>query len=545
MSIDKNYIPVSFKKQNILDHIRETISKYPDREAFISGDGKIRMTYKVIDRRANRLANALIKKGVKQGDRVAIFQTNCCEWAEQFLAILKIGAIVVPLNFRLKGPEALFTITESGAGTIIFDERYLPMFETIRTYLIGIRSYICTRGSSPEWAEEYEELLVSSSPEEVPHVDLNLDSVAAISFTSGTTGLPKGSITTHRNALANLYCPMSNELMNEKYFHPELGYVITLLNVPIYHIGGVLSLYLGMSQGSALIISEEFTPKTFIERVEREQATVTFLVPTMFAMVLESPEFKKERLNSLRLVSYGAMAMSPELLNTILSEYPDHIEYRETFGCTECNSISTCKMPEDHDLTGDDVTMKRKIERLKSVGRSVKVGIELKTVDDQNHEAPPGVDGEIVCRGEKVTPGYWRNQERTAESFDADGWFHTGDMARKDKDGYIYFADRKKDMINRGGENIYPLEVERTILLHPNIMEVAVFGVPDPRWGHVVHAAVVQLAGETITFEEIINLCKKELASYKCPSHIHFIDKLPRSFEGGKVLRRVLREQYS
>ncbi len=544
MSIEENYISVSFKKQNILDHIMETISIFPDREAIISGDGKTRLTYKVIDERANRLANALIKKGVKQGGRVAIFQTNCCHWAEQFLAILKIGAIVVPLNFRLKGPEALFTIIESGADTLFFDVRYLPMFETIRTYLIGIRNYICTRGSSPEWAEEYEELLSTSSPEEVPNIDLNLDSIAAISFTSGTTGLPKGSITTHRNALANLYDPMSNELMNEKYFHPELGCVVTLLNVPIYHIGGVLSLYLGMSQGSALIISEEFTPKTFMERVEREQVTVTFLVPTMFAMVLESPEFKKERLNSLRLISYGAMAMSHEFLNTILSEYPDHIEYRETFGCTECNSISTCKMPEDHDLTGDDATVEKKIERLKSVGRPVKVGIELKIVDEQTNEMLPGVDGEIICRGEKVTPGYWRNPERTAESFDSAGWFHTGDMAQKDEEGYIYFADRKKDMINRGGENIYPLEVERTILLHPKILEAAVFGVSDPKWGHVVHAAIVLRAGRDASAEEIIVLCKEKLASYKCPSHIHFIDALPRSFEGGKVLRRVLREQY-
>jgi len=338
---------------------------------------------------------------------------------------------------------------------------------------------------------------------------------------------------------------MSNELMNENYFHPELGYVITLLNVPIYHIGGILSLYLGMSQGTALVISEEFTPETFIERVEREQASVTFLVPTMFAMVLESPEFKKERLNSLRLISYGAMAMSPELLNTILSEFPDHVVYRDAFGCTECNAISTCKMPEDHNLTGDEETVKKRIKRLKGVGRPVKVGIELKIVDDEGEEVSIDVDGEIVCRGEKVTPEYWRNPERTAESFDSDGWFHTGDMAHKDEDGYIYFADRKKDMINRGGENIYPLEVERAILLHPNIMEAAVFGVPDPKWGHVVHAAVVQTAGNAAPPEEITKLCKEKLASYKCPVYIHFLDELPRSFEGGKVLRRVLREQYS
>ncbi len=545
MGTQENYIPVTFKKQNILDHIKETITKYPDREAIISGDGKTRMTYKAIDERANRLANVLIQKGVKPGDRVAIFQTNCCQWAEQYLAILKIGAIVVPLNFRLKGPEALFTITESGAGTLLFEERYLPMFETIRNYLIGIRNYICTRGSCPEWAGDYEELLAASSPEEVPDVDLNLDSIAAISFTSGTTGLPKGSITTHRNALTNLYDPMSNELMNEKYFHPELGYVITLLNVPIYHIGGILSLYLGMSQGSALVISEEFTPESFIERVERERATVTFLVPTMFAMVMESTEFKKERLNSLRLISYGAMAMSPELLNTILAEFPEHVAYREAFGCTECNSISTCKMPGDHDLTGDEEMVKKKISRLKSVGQPVKVGIELRIVDEQGNEVPPKVDGEIVCRGEKVTPEYWRNPERTAESFDSDGWFHTGDMAQKDEDGYIYFADRKKDMINRGGENIYPLEVEKVLSVHPSVMESAGFGVPDPKWGHVVHAAVVLRSRGDMTADELIGYCKEKIASYKCPSKIHFVDKLPRSFEGGKVLRRVLREQYS
>lgn len=544
MEVKAKYLPVTYEKENLLHYIHETIAQYPDRPAVISGDGKVRLTYKEVNERGNRLANALLKRGIKKGDRVAIFQTNTWQYAEQYLAIMKVGAICVPMNFRLRGPEALFIITEAGAKALLFEERYLSMFETIRPYMLGVERFICTIGKTPEWAEDYEKIIESSTPEEVPRVELNLDSIAAISFTSGTTGLPKGSISTHGNIMVNLHDPMFAELIGQHSLHPEWGYAINLINVPIYHIGGVLFLYLGLAQGSTLVIPEAFTPQSFLDIVEREQVTVTYLVPTMFAMILDLPEFKKERIRSLKFIPYGAMPMPPDLLKRIMKEFPSDIKFMDAFGCTECNAATICKMPEDHDLTGSDDEVKKKIERLKGVGRPLNVGIETKIIGEQGDEVPPGVVGEVINRGQKVTPGYWRNPERTEESFDQDGWFHTGDMAFRDEDGYIYFADRKKDMINRGGENIYPIEVERVLLLHPKVQDAAVFAVPDPKWGHIVKASVV-LEKENVDEDELIQFCKERLASFKCPSSIHFMEELPRSFEGGKVLRRVLREQFA
>jgi len=265
----------------------------------------------------------------------------------------------------------------------------------------------------------------------------------------------------------------------------------------------------------------------------------------MFAMILDDPAFKKERVLSLRFVPYGAMPMHPDLLKRIMASFPSHIKFMDAFGCTECNAANIAKMPEDHGLTGTEEEIRKKTERLKGIGRPLNIGIETRIVDEDGNETPPGVIGEIVSRGQKVTPGYWRNQERTEESLDKDGWFHTGDMGWRDEDGYYYFADRQKDMINRGGENIYPMEVERVLLLHSKVKEAAVFGVPDPKWGHVVHAAIVLKEGESLQEDDIVRFCKERLASYKCPSSFHFVKELPRSFEGGKVLRRVLRDKFS
>jgi long-chain acyl-CoA synthetase len=287
-----------------------------------------------------------------------------------------------------------------------------------------------------------------------------------------------------------------------------------------------------------------FTPRSFMEIVEREKVSTTYLVPVMFHMILEDPSFGKYDLTSLKSIGYGAMPMSDDLLKRILAEFPKGIDYSDNFGCTECNATSIAKRPEDHDLSGEKAEVERKLKRLKGVGRPMTFGIETRILDENGKEAAPGVVGEIVCRGDKVTPGYWENPEQTAKSIDKDGWFHTGDMGSRDEEGYCYFADRAKDMINRGGENIYPMEVERAIARHPGVLEVAVYGAPDPKWGHVVAAAIVVRPDRNVSKEEIVEFCKGEIASYKVPSVVEFVPALPRTFEGGKVKRNVLRETY-
>jgi len=533
---------IVYRKNNILEHVREMISLHPDRPAVISGDGKVRMTYRGVDERSNRLANALENMGIKKRDRVAIFQTNRWQYAEQYWALLKIGAVCVPMNFRLRGPQAAFILNECGAKVLLFEERYSSLFDTIRPYLLSVRNYVCTVGETPEWAENYENLLSSSSPEGPSPVDLGLDDLCAICFTSGTTGLPKGSVSTHRNILVNVYDSFGKRF-SEGARHPELGYTISLINVPVYHIAGILTLHLAGSQGAASVIPEAFSPENFMQIIQREKVTTTYLVPTMFRMILDHPDFKKYDLSSLKFVSYGAMPMPAELLTRIIEEFPAGIQYMDAFGCTECNATSIAKLPEDHDLKGTEEEVALKFKHLKGIGRPLDEGIEVRIVDEEGNEVPPGVEGEVACRGDKVTPGYWRNPEANEDSF-RNGWFYTGDMAWRDEDGYFYFADRKKDMINRGGENIFPVEVEAVLARHPRISEVAVFGLPDETWGTKVCAAVVPGKGEKATEAELIDFCKKELASYKCPSSIFFLDELPRTFEGGKVMRRVLRDRF-
>jgi long-chain acyl-CoA synthetase len=540
----ETYMEVTYEKNNILEHVVETIEQNPNRELVISGDGIIRMTYRDVNKRANQLVGVLKAAGVKKGDRVALFENNRWQYFEQYLAILKLGAICVPMNFRLKSQEALFILNQSGATTLLFEERYTPIFEPILNELDHLHQYYCTVGEVPSWATDYEKVLAQQDIADPPMTDIELDDICAICYTSGTTGLPKGSIATHRNIMVNFYSEeMGGGLNDPAQLDSKLGYPVCLNNVPLYHIAGIIGIYGIMASGGAMVLPDMFTPESFMQLVEREKVTLTYLVPTMFHMILEDPTFGKYDLNSLKGIGYGAMPMSDDLLKRILDEFPKGISYADNFGCTECNATSIAKRPEDHEFTGTKEEVKKKLERLKGVGKPLAFGIETKIVDDKGEEVPPGTVGEIACRGDKVTPGYWQNPEQTAKSIDKAGWFHTGDMGWRDEEGYFYFADRAKDMINRGGENIYPMEVEWVLARHSKILEVAVYGAPDPKWGNIVAASVVLKPGQNVSKEELADFCRADLASYKVPSIIEVIDALPRTFEGGKVKRNVLREE--
>jgi len=449
------------------------------------------------------------------------------------------------MNFRLKSPEALFILNESGAQTLILENRYIPVFESTLSYQLGVKNYLCIgEGDCPEWAPDYETALSLATEDEPEMPEMTLDDIVAICFTSGTTGLPKGSIATHRQIMTNFYGEMGDLIDGTK--HPGLGYHVVMMIIPVYHIAGIMTLYVGMKYGSTIVISADFAPEAFMQTVEREQVTLCYLVPIMFFFIISDASFGKYDLSSLRFIPYGAMPMDPALLQDILKKFPSGISYMDAFGSTEV-VINIAKLPEDHDLTGSEEEVEKKIARLKSIGRPFRYGIESTILDPFGKELPSGEVGEIVSRGQKVTIGYWRNAEATANAFDENGWFHTGDAGWMDEDGYVFFADRAKDMINRGGENIFPVEVERRINQHPKIAESAVFGVPDPAWGSRVVAAVVLVPGETaetVTQEELIGFCKEQLASYKAPSAIWYIDQLPRRFELGKVMRFMLRDEY-
>lgn len=508
---------------NVAVNIEKTCRDFSERMCIIEGEH--RLTFRQVEERANRLARYLVSAGVKPGDRVAIFQVNCFQFAEMVYAIEKVGAIIVTLNFRLRGEETKYILNNCEARVLIVGDRYVEMIDSIRSEIPSIEHILCM-GQDKADIEHYEAIL-SSQPEELfPAVPMNDDDVACIIYTSGTTGLPKGAMMTH----ANLLTPITDTYT----FHSGT----LLINVPMYHIAGIVSISLPLYRGDTMIILPAFDPGMFLEIVEREKVNTTYLVPTMLQAVLDHPDFAKRDTSSLRQIGYGASPMPVNLL--LRAKEALRAEFTNFFGMTETTGIVAVLGPEDHYLEGDKKTVERKILRLSGIGRSIPEG-EVRIVDDNDNDLPTGEVGEIVARSPKVMKGYWRNEKATAETMRG-GWLHTGDLASMDEHGYMYLSGRKKDMIIRGGENIYPVEIESVLHKHPKVEEAAVIGIPDDYWGEVVKALLVLKPGERATEEEIIEYCRDRLASYKKPSIVEFRDSLPKNVMQ-KVLKTVLREE--
>ncbi|HOJ52387.1 MAG TPA: long-chain-fatty-acid--CoA ligase [Syntrophales bacterium] len=488
-------------------------------------EGERRLTFGEVERRANALAHFLTSAGVRPGDRVAIFQTNCLEFPEMVYAIEKAGAILVTINFRLREEETKYILSNSTPRVLLLGARYGEMINDIRFELPSIACYV-SLGGPVSGMVEYETALHEASSESFPSVWRAGDDGACIIYTSGTTGLPKGATITHDNLLTPLF---------DRYtFHPGT----ILINVPMYHIAGISSVALPLYRGDTMVFLPAFDPGLFLKVVEKERIETTYLVPTMLQAVLEHPDFSLRNTTSLKHIGYGASPMPVNLLlraTEMLS-----VQFTNFYGMTETTGLISVLPPEDHLLVGDEAVVGKRKERLASVGRCIP-GSEVSIVDDRGEALPSGKVGEIVARGPKLMKGYWQNEAATKETI-RDGWLHTGDLAYRDEEGYIFLKGRKKDMIIRGGENIYPAEIEFVLHKHPKIKEAAVIGVPDDYWGEMVKAVVVLKEGENATEEEIISYCRGRLASYKKPSIVEFRDSLPKNAMQ-KVLKAVLREE--
>ena len=293
--------------------------------------------------------------------------------------------------------------------------------------------------------------------------------------------------------------------------------------------------------GRTLVMERQFDAKEWMELVAREKVNRAMMVPTMLKQLIEHPDFAKHDLSSLKVITYGAAPMPLEVIKRAVGVFPG-VSFINAFGQTETASTITTLGPEDHIISGTEEEKERKLKRLSSIGKSMS-DVEMKIVDEDGRELPPGQVGEIVARGPRVMTGYWKDEEKTQKTIDKEGWVHTGDMSYRDEDGYFYLTGRATDMIIRGGENISPEEVEVVLRSHPKIEEAAVIGVPDEEWGEQPKAIVVLKQGETATAEEITEYCRERMASYKRPRSVVFVDKLPRN-PMGKVLRRVRRQQY-
>ncbi len=515
---------------NTTEFLMITSSIVPDRPA-TTFEGKT-TTYGELSDRVNRLANALMAKGVQKGDMVAILQVNCPQYIESYFATAKTGATFVPLNFRAKADELTYMINNCEAKVVFVGERYVEMVNSMRSSLPKAEHFICIE-SKPEEFESYEEVISSASPDEVFN-EINDEDVTILMYTAGTTGRPKGVPLTHNSFSAYV-------LENVTPVDPEMEEV-NLLTVPLYHVAGTQAVMAAIYGGRTLAMMRQFEVKEWMKTVQEQKANRAMLVPTMLKRIIDEPDFDKFDLSSLKVVTYGAAPMPFEVIKKAIEVMPG-VMFINAFGQTETASTITSLGPEDHVITGSEEEKAKKLKRLQSsIGRPM-ADVQIKIVDEDGNELPTGQVGEILAKGPRVMSGYWKDEEKTKKALTSDGWLRTGDKGYLDEEGYIYLAGRGDDMIIRGGENISPEEVENALYAHPAVEEAAVIGVPDPEWGQEPKAIVVLKKGQSATAEELMEFCRKQLSSFKRPRYMAFVDELPRT-STGKVLKRDLRDKH-
>jgi acyl-CoA synthetase (AMP-forming)/AMP-acid ligase II len=495
----------------------------PQHAAIICGD--LHRTYREANERADRLASALERAGIVKGDRVAILQHNCPELLETLFAIFKAGAIAVPINSRLHPKEFAYIVEDSGSKAVIFTEEFAAGLDTVRGETRDVKLYVCI-GATPAWAQSFDAFLLTGGS---THADADCASgdLAWLFYTSGTTGKPKGAMLTHGNL----------QFMTDHY--PREVYALRDDDVvmhagPMTHGSGLWILPISAGAGTHLIpTSRSFDPDQIFKLVETQRVTkIAFIAPTMITMLLNAPAVDKHDTSSLRFVGYGGGPMYVEDLKRAVKRFGP--VFCQIYGQGESPMTISMLTPDDHRLSDDDAAEKR----MASAGR-VRGDITLSVLDENDKELGPDQVGEIAIQGDVVMKGYWNKPDATAEVF-RNGWYHTGDLGRRDEGGYIYLLDRKKELIISGGANIYPREVEEVLLLHPGVLEVAVIGLPDRLWGESVMAVVRSRPGANPTEEELVELCRAHLAGYKKPRYFRFVNDLPKSGYG-KILKRELK----
>ncbi|HHZ16034.1 MAG TPA: AMP-binding protein [Peptococcaceae bacterium] len=487
-----------------------------------NGEYRRDMTWRVFNEKANRLANLLIKRGIKKGDKVAILLMNCLEWLPIYFGILKAGAVVVPMNFRYSAEEIKYCLEQSEATALIFGPEFIGRIENIFDQIPQIKTLFFAGENRPSFAENYDRLTANCSSEE-PNVELSDDDDAAIYFSSGTTGFPKAILHAHRSLVASCY--------TEQKHHGQTREDNFLCIPPLYHTGAKMHWFGSLISGSKAVLLRGIKPDWILRTVSEEKITIVWLLVPWAQDILDAIErgdvkLEDYDLSRWRLMHIGAQPVPPSLIKRWKQYFPNH-QYDTNYGLSESIGPGCVHLG---------------VENIHKVGA---IGIpgygwEVKIVDENRREVPQGEIGELAVKGPGIMKCYYRDPDATAAVLQ-DGWLFTGDMARMDEDGFIYLVDRKKDVIISGGENIYPVQVEDFLRSHPAIKDAAVIGLPDKRLGEIA-AAIIELKPGVQSSEEEINTFCLALPRYKRPRKVIF-DQVPRN-PTGKIEKPRLREKY-
>lgn len=499
---------------NIGEFLSKRAFLTPKREGLVCEE--IRRTYQDLNERANRLANAMMKLGVRRGDRVGLLALNEPEYYDMYFGLGKIGAILVPVNYRLASPEVQFILSDCDARVFVFGKEYVQVVEPIHNEKT-VEKFVVISDQPPEWAISYEELLAGASPEE-PEIVGGNDDTLTILYTSGTTGRPKGAELTH-----NYYYWSSVNLSSTLGLN--IG-AVSLIALPLFHIGALAGPPWFVHTGAKAVLLRSLDPKRFLELIEEEKVTGFGSVPQLLEFLKFVPNFEKYDWSSIRVILVYAAPVPV----TLLKEYFEKgIEVRQLYGMTECNTATV-------------LDSENALAKVGSCGKPF-FHTEVRLVDLDGSDVKPGENGEVLLRTLNMMKGYWNRPDDTAATI-RNKWLYTGDIARMDDDGYLYIMDRKKDMIISGGENIYPAEIENALLNNPKIADVAVIGYSHEKWGEAVKAIVILKNGETLTEVELIEWCQGKIGKFKIPKKVVFTNSIPRS-PTGKILKRILREQFN
>lgn len=475
-------------------------------------------SYRQFSERIHRLCNALLARNVKKSDRIGLLLYNCNQYLEAYFAISRVGAIAVPLNYRLAPPELGYLLNDSGAEWLIFGEQFVQTVDWLRPRIpVKKGGYLGVGSTLPEWALNFERVIARYSPE-APRLSwkVGVQDNHVIMYTSGTTGLPKGAVLPHRKTFYNC--------LNAEIFFELKPSDIMLIVVPLFHSAGLFITASPMYyQGGTVILHRRFDPERVMEDIQRYRVNKFLAITTMYNLMLQKGNLGTYDISSLETCFIGGERVPPSLVET----YREHgLSLRQIFGQTETSILLW-------------TTEQDAMSKPAAVGKPV-FHCEIRLVDRQGRDVRVGEVGEIIARGPILMEGYWNSPELTRQTI-RKGWLHTGDLARMDEDGCFYIVDRERDMYISGGENVYPAEIEKIYAGHPKVFEVAVIGMPDERWGEVGKVFIVLKEGASMTEGEALRYCNGKLARYKIPKSCQFMDRLPKT-ESGKIKKSSLRQ---